>query len=1030
MVLGLLLLSLPAWSQTIYVNAEAGGANNGSSWTDAFTDLQLALAQAQSGDEIWVAVGTYLPTSDETDRDATFQLKNGVALYGGFAGSEEELGQRDWQDNPTILSGDINDSTDLDGNSYTVVTGSGTDSTAILDGFTVTGGNADDDSAFFIAPARSGGGAYNNHGAPTLANIIFTNNSADNLGGAMLSSSNSSPTLTNVTFSNNVADRGGGMYNIDSSPSLSNVIFSNNVADRGGAIYNTTNSSPSFNNVTFGNNTAQFGGGMFNTTNSSPTLTNATFSNNTADSTGGGMYNQIDSAPSLTNVTFSHNTAGFSGGMFNNIDCNPTLINTLVAGNTANLNFPDIFGEVNSDSRHNLIGDDTGLGGISDGSNGNQIGSESNPIDALLAPLADNDGFTLTLALLPGSPAIGAGDNEACADEDQRGIKRPQGEACDIGAFESRGFLLARESGDGQATLARTDFAEPLIVNIASGSGEPVDGGQVDFTAPDAGASLSNEINLVSIIDGQASLTATTNAVAGQYVVIARTVGSNDTADFNLENIASFTVGGSLSGLAVGNSVDLQIQTDGPDENLTLDSDGDFTFSAVLDDGGNYNVIVQTQPSDQFCTVANGQGQIETEDVTDVKVTCTQCPSKGGIIHVNAEVNAAGDGSSWTDAYANLQDALGLSEGCGLNSVSIWVAQGNYYPDQGIGQTKDDRNATFQLRNNVALYGGFVGTEKQRDQRNWRVYETRLSGDINNSGTLSGNSYAVVTASETDDTAVLDGFTVTGGNADGDFPHNTGAGIFNVNGSPVLSNLLVSDNFAGSSGGGMYNNLSSPTLTNVTFRGNQVSFSGGGMRNLNSNPTLINAIFSGNLADMNGGGMENLGSSPALINVTFTGNRATAGGALISQSNSNPVIRNSIFWNNRDATGTGTTRASISNATNSKPSFSFSLIQGCYPGGAWENDCGTDAGNNLEDTNPLFIIPVDPETAPSDVGNFRLQRGSPAIDAGNNDFVDGVDTDLDGNPRIMGSDVDLGPFEAEWIFQDRFESSLNVGQVD
>jgi len=152
--IALLLTSgtVPLWAgDTIYVKWDATGNNNGSSWEDAFTDLQDALAAADSSDQIWVARGVYYPTNDTTDRDTSFELKNGVALYGGFAGYESSLDERDWETKITVLSGDIdhNDHTDTNGvvidpdsivgnNSYHVVRAESIDSTAILDGFVFT----------------------------------------------------------------------------------------------------------------------------------------------------------------------------------------------------------------------------------------------------------------------------------------------------------------------------------------------------------------------------------------------------------------------------------------------------------------------------------------------------------------------------------------------------------------------------------------------------------------------------------------------------------------------------------------------------------------------------------------------------------------------------------------------------------------------------------------------------------------------------------------------------------------------------
>jgi hypothetical protein len=344
----LMLLSSLASAATIYVKSDASG-NDGTSWTNA-TDLQTALTQAVSGDEIWVAKGVYKPTTG-TSRTATFQLKNGVALYGGFTGSETARADRDWDTNKTVLSGDIdnNDTSDTEGiitdvnningdNVYTVVTGSGTDNTAILDGFVITGGLANS-SGSTSNPNSRGAGLFNNAGSPNLVNLVIIGNHApgtgNGFGGGLFNYSNSSPTLTNVTFSNNTAiSSGGGMYNYSSSPTLTDVTFSNNTATNysGGGMYNKS-SSPILTKVTFSNNTANYGGGIYNNS-SSPTLTDVTFSSNTAHTYGGGLYN-YSSNPTLTDITFSDNTASEGGGLYNE-SSDPNLTEVSFSNNTAN----------------------------------------------------------------------------------------------------------------------------------------------------------------------------------------------------------------------------------------------------------------------------------------------------------------------------------------------------------------------------------------------------------------------------------------------------------------------------------------------------------------------------------------------------------------------------------------------------------------------------------------------------------------------------------------------------------------------
>jgi hypothetical protein len=271
----------------LYVDSTAGGANNGSSWADAYVNLRDALLTAQDGDVIWVAAGIYKPIQGGAPpadpRDATFQLKNGVALYGGFP-----QGGGTWPPNPTvhetILSGDINGDDDTDFNNYAenvrhVVTGSGTGATAVLDGFTVTGGNASD----VPYPAHSGGGMYNYFGSPTVRTCIFKYNLAQ--------------------------ARGGGMFNQEGHPTVSDCLFTHNAAETGGALYNGYSSSPN--------------------------VTGCTFSYNSATLYGGAEQDVYSSRPTFTNCTFLFNSAGDRGGAIRSFAGGPYLVNSILWGNTA-----------------------------------------------------------------------------------------------------------------------------------------------------------------------------------------------------------------------------------------------------------------------------------------------------------------------------------------------------------------------------------------------------------------------------------------------------------------------------------------------------------------------------------------------------------------------------------------------------------------------------------------------------------------------------------------------------------------------
>jgi hypothetical protein len=426
----------------IYVDADASGNNNGTSWEDAFTSLQSALEDALSGDQIWVAAGTYYPTVEYCargdNRYKSFQLKNGVEIYSGFDPSTGDVGwdDRDWVANPTILSGDIGLAGNNSDNSYHVFChpdGLGLDSSAILDGFTITSGNANHVSDWTF---QVGGGMFNSGSSPMLNNLMFINNNAVDGGGIF--NNVSAPILNAVNFFENIATgSGGGMNNSLSSPNLTNVTFSNNTAYHGGGMQNS-GSSPTLTNVTFSGNAATqdwifaaHGGGMHNSDNSSPLLINVTFYGNTSTGYGGGMSNE-SSSPMLINITFNNNS-GNGGAMFNEFS-SPTLTNSILWGDS---------GEIyNSYSSNPII--------IFSDVQGGYEGTGNINVNPALGPLQDNGGYVFTVALGAGSPAVDAGnpDPATCPAMDARGESRPfdgDGDGvpqCDMGTYESQSVPL------------------------------------------------------------------------------------------------------------------------------------------------------------------------------------------------------------------------------------------------------------------------------------------------------------------------------------------------------------------------------------------------------------------------------------------------------------------------------------------------------------------------------------------------------------------------------------------------------------
>jgi hypothetical protein len=274
------------------------------------------------------------------NREATFLLLNGVSIMGGYAGlGGANPDEWDVALYETILSGDLlgNDLWDWcdpshDENSYTVVAGSDTDETAVLDGFTVTAGKADGPYGG-PDPWRRGGGMYSEAGSPTVTNCMFNDNYAEHHGGGMWNA-NSSPTVTNCTFGGNTAEGwsgiGGGMFNYESSPTVTDCTFSGNYGGYWGGGMGNHESSPTVTDCTFSENSGYRGGGMYNWY-GNPTVTNCTFSWNECWVDGGGMYNE-NSNPTVTGCTFSDNAALVWGGMVNEYS-NATVTDCTFSGN-------------------------------------------------------------------------------------------------------------------------------------------------------------------------------------------------------------------------------------------------------------------------------------------------------------------------------------------------------------------------------------------------------------------------------------------------------------------------------------------------------------------------------------------------------------------------------------------------------------------------------------------------------------------------------------------------------------------------
>ncbi len=494
-----------ASAAVIHVNAAAPVLGDGASWTTAMPHLTDALAAAQVGDEIWVVGGTYYPDTSGANptgsgnRAASFEMKSGVRVLGGFAGNEGAASDRNPAVNLTVLSGDIGARGPSADNSYNIVaavgvvaaTVNGTDYLPVLDGFTLRLAVAD---GVTTEDTYLGGGIYM-HGGTTLAvsNCRFENNWSRG-GGGISVLGGSAPVISACVFTGNYGWSAGAVRSYGSSPTISDCLFQSNTGGYGGAIGTNeyagglvercvflTNhgvnggavqcagfSTTVFRDCMFRKNRAEYlnafqqrwNGGAVNNWCSGTTWINCVMAGNTCNGNGGAFYDGGPSGtrPTIVNCTMYGNYSRDGGAVAADPNHTPLIRNTIVWDNTVSAGDPSLFGGVVVE-RCDVQGMVVGTG------NGNL-----NVDPQFVSPLG-NDGMNATgdedFGLLGTSLLIDAGDNTylppgvptdyagnaRIVDGEQNGTAD-----VDLGAFE---FLppppppcIGDANGDRQVTFA------------------------------------------------------------------------------------------------------------------------------------------------------------------------------------------------------------------------------------------------------------------------------------------------------------------------------------------------------------------------------------------------------------------------------------------------------------------------------------------------------------------------------------------------------------------------------------------------
>ena len=941
------------------VRAAAAGMNDGSSWTDAYTDLQSAVRNTGCI-EVWVAKGVYKPGIATSD---SFRPRAGVKLYGGFAGTEASVNERTPSvvaANPTVLSGDIdgNDTTDANGvvldaaqiagsNSTNVILmnnggAAGYATSTVIDGFIITAGDAGSGS--------NGGGLRCDaslaqpHCDITLGNLVFSGNRAG--GGGALSLSSSSGTanavISKVLFRGNRAIGGGAS---------------------GGAVFLSAASSPgtvkpAFINVIFSGNSSQNWGGAIdlnvNQGTVMPTFDNATFTGNVSSAQRGGA---------IASQAFG------SGGV-----ARATFYNSILWGDAANAGDPEVALDANGAVSFNTSVLQGGCPG------GNAFCADLIAGDPLLGALGDHGGAIASVLPGAGGSAI---DAATCAVmDDIRGVARPQGAGCDAGAVEVRmSTLTAVVSGFGSVSAAATPV--PATGGIAD---------CIDSCTATYDAEAQPTVTLTATPVAQWSFQAWGGDCVGSDPVatIAITAAKSCTATF-VQNLVQTTLALSTGanpaayGTALGFTATVAASapaTQAPTGSVdfydgdvllgsaTLTGNGTATFTttaldvgahviaAAYDGDSNYMASVQppsntlpiqigkaaqtlvfppqTPASREFVANAtyaiappaiasSGLSPVYSSltpgvcGVTGATVTmltagtCTLAADQSGDDHyeaaarvtqsvlqttrcyVNASAAGASDGSSWSNAYATLQAALPTSAHCG----EVWIARGRYLPPDANG---------YAIARPIKLYGGFAGAETDLAQRTPTMIAanaTVLSGDLDDNDAADANG------------VVADAQDIAGSNSN--VLLNLSAANYQAADTAFDGLILTATgaNFALRCSADAPDQACNFTLANTVFSGNSGSY--GGALSLsahgggNANPVLTNVLFRGNAA-IEGGAIyldaRDAGSSasPVLTQTLFAGNTASAnGGAIANYSDmggaAHAVLMHAVFVGNHAESG-------------------------------------------------------------------------------------------------------------------------------
>ncbi len=873
-----------------YVDLAATGANDGTTWPNAFTSFQSALNIAAAGDSVLTAQGTYKPSTgiqpSPTPRTNTFALADGASYFGGFPTGGGSFASRNFSTQRSILSGDIGAANVNTDNCFMVVNAINLTANTILNGFTIENGRAD--SAGYTIYSRASAISLGTTGAMQFESLTIRNNTGNT---AVSGDGPAAWSVANCTFENNGTY--GALYiGGNASGAFTNCAFTNNTGYNGGAISENVNTATfSFTGCSFTGNVGTYGGGggAINAGNAANTFTNCSFANNSSVGAGGALNKFYATANTFSYCTFTGNS-GYGGGAlygqggFNIDHCVFSQNYATGSPSTYSSHGGAIYNNGTPSTISNTVFRANATLYGAGGAIYNNTGGTMNLTNCTFT-LNNAGGYGSGGALNNNSTSNanvsncifwGNTANGSHANADAEIIKYTgtlnvsntiwQGNTSGGTIYNADPLFTNAAAGDltlqDCSPAIDSGAANALITDIA-GNARPVDvfpgGLSTDIGAYERQtAPLSREINLrgngVDIADGAVTPSSANHTHFGSGI---------SSRTFTIQNIAG---GGplSISGITITgtNASDFSL-TSAPAGSVAANGTTTFTIGFNQNTGGIRKAVVHIANSD--CDEGDYDFAISGANIKRY--------------YVDLSATGTNDGTTWANAFTDFQSALSIAAA----GDTVLTAKGTYKPSISISPSPTPRTRTFTLANGVAYYGGFPAGGGAFPTRNFSASRTTLSGDIGTLNDSTDNCFLVVNAQNLSSTTLMSGFTVERGNGDSvdnNYPlvlYKQAGGInLGMSGVMRLDSVTVRNCF-GRNGAGGVEGLGNHA---ITMRG--CGF-------YNNNPRAISIQYGGGQVFLNDTFANNGASGAIFINdaatfngCVFTGNRSTSYGGVMS----------------------------------------------------------------------------------------------------------------------------------------------------